>query len=91
MGSGTYGNVIKAVEKNTKATRAIKVIQKNKVRNQDRFKLEIDIMRQLVKKTKKQKNIIIRCKKVILTIKKHIQKKGKILKREKALNNEQII
>ncbi len=50
MGSGTYGNVIKAVEKNSKALRAIKVIQKNKVRNQDRFKLEIDIMRQLVLK-----------------------------------------
>lgn len=49
MGSGTYGNVIKAVHSNTKEVRAIKVIQKNKVRNKERFQLEIDIMRQLVR------------------------------------------
>jgi calcium-dependent protein kinase len=47
LGSGTYGNVIKAVHANTKELRAIKVIQKSKVRNKDRFQLEIDIMRQL--------------------------------------------
>lgn len=47
LGSGTYGNVIKGVQTSTKELRAIKVIQKNKVRNKERFQLEIDIMRQL--------------------------------------------
>jgi calcium-dependent protein kinase len=47
LGSGTYGNVIKAVQNGTNELRAIKVIQKNKVRNKERFQLEIDIMRQL--------------------------------------------
>ena len=47
LGSGTYGNVIKATQNGTNELRAIKVIQKNKVRNKERFQLEIDIMRQL--------------------------------------------
>jgi calcium-dependent protein kinase len=44
IGSGTYGNVFKATKKDTNQTRAVKVIPKNKVKNQERFKSEIDIM-----------------------------------------------
>jgi calcium-dependent protein kinase len=47
VGSGTYGNVFKATTKDTTQARAIKVIPKVKVRNQDRFKTEIEIMRNL--------------------------------------------
>jgi len=47
LGQGTYGNVIKATTKDTTQPRAIKIIPKIKVRNQDRFKTEIEIMRNL--------------------------------------------
>jgi serine/threonine protein kinase len=33
LGTGTYGSVIKAIDKRTKLPRAIKVIPKNRVRN----------------------------------------------------------
>ena len=39
---------MKAVLKNTKEVRAIKIIPKNKVTNQSRFKSEIEILRKLV-------------------------------------------
>ncbi|CAK88776.1 unnamed protein product (macronuclear) [Paramecium tetraurelia] len=47
IGSGTYGSVVKATLKGTKNQRAVKVIPKSKVKNPDRFKKEIDILRQL--------------------------------------------
>lgn len=47
IGSGTYGSVVKATLKGTKNSRAVKVIPKSKVKNPDRFKKEIDILRQL--------------------------------------------
>jgi calcium-dependent protein kinase len=47
LGSGTYGDVVKAIHKSSGAVRAIKVISKSKVKNPSRFKTEIDIMRQL--------------------------------------------
>ncbi|CAK88109.1 unnamed protein product (macronuclear) [Paramecium tetraurelia] len=45
IGSGTYGSVVKAVLKGTKQQRAVKVIPKSKVKNPERFKREIDILR----------------------------------------------
>lgn len=48
LGSGTYGQVVKAKLKGSKITRAIKIIPKSKVKNPDRFKREIEIMRTLV-------------------------------------------
>jgi calcium-dependent protein kinase len=47
LGSGTYGSVYKAVLKGTTEVRAIKHIPKVKVKNQERFKTEIEIMRNL--------------------------------------------
>ena len=49
IGSGTYGNVIKATTKGGSIPRAIKIIPKSKVKNKQRFKNEIDIMIKLVK------------------------------------------
>lgn len=48
IGSGTYGTVIKATLKGTSQKRAIKIIPKKKVKNPERFKNEIEIMRKLV-------------------------------------------
>lgn len=48
LGSGTYGSVIKATMKGSKVARAVKIIPKSKVKNPERFKREIDILRQLV-------------------------------------------
>jgi len=47
LGEGTYGNVIKGYTKEGNNPRAIKVIPKSKVKNPERFKLEIEIMRHL--------------------------------------------
>lgn len=47
MGSGTYGQVVKGKKKGTKQVRAIKIIPKKAVKNHERFKREIDIMREL--------------------------------------------
>jgi len=47
LGSGTYGKVIKAKNKHTKAIRAIKIIPKVKVKNHERFATEIDILKNL--------------------------------------------
>ncbi|KAL4472084.1 hypothetical protein ABPG72_001082 [Tetrahymena utriculariae] len=47
LGSGTYGMVFKAKKKGTKITRAIKQIPKKKVKNQERFQREIEIMSSL--------------------------------------------
>jgi calcium-dependent protein kinase len=48
LGAGTYGRVIKAVHKITKAIRAIKIIPKAKVKNHERFATEINILKNLV-------------------------------------------
>lgn len=48
LGKGSYGVVYRATVKGTRAERAIKVIQKDKVNNVDRFKCEVDIMKSLV-------------------------------------------
>ena len=50
MGAGTYGTVVLGTHKELNYTRAIKLITKNKIKNQARFKTEIDIMRKMVKK-----------------------------------------
>ncbi|KAL4463768.1 hypothetical protein ABPG72_022822 [Tetrahymena utriculariae] len=47
LGSGTYGNVYKAKKKDSKIIRAVKQIPKSKVKNAERFKREIEIMRTL--------------------------------------------
>lgn len=72
LGSGSYGSVIKGTIKGSTSKRAIKVISKGKVKNPERFKLEIDIMKQLVPKfksgsSKYHKTIrnIRRCKKCL--------------------------
>ena len=49
LGTGTYGSVIKAIDKRTKQKRAIKVIPKSRVTKEERFKTEIEILRNLVK------------------------------------------
>ena len=47
LGQGTYGRVILAQNKITKAKRAIKIIPKSKVKNTERFKSEINILKGL--------------------------------------------
>lgn len=47
LGQGTYGSVCRAVNKATKAIRAVKTIAKSKVKNIDRFRQEISIMKSL--------------------------------------------
>lgn len=48
LGQGTYGKVVKAIHKVTKAVRAIKIIPKAKVKNHERFATEINILKTLV-------------------------------------------
>ena len=48
LGKGTYGTVYLAKVKGSNTTRAVKVIQKDKVNNVERFKCEVDIMKSLV-------------------------------------------
>jgi D-Tyr-tRNAtyr deacylase len=48
LGKGTYGIVFLATVKGSATTRAIKVIQKEKVTNLERFKNEVEIMKVLV-------------------------------------------
>ena len=45
LGSGTYGTVKKVTHKITKQERAVKIIPKNKIKNMERFKMEVDILR----------------------------------------------
>ncbi|CEM35351.1 unnamed protein product [Vitrella brassicaformis CCMP3155] len=47
LGQGTYGSVSKAVNKSTGALRAVKQISKSQVKNIERFRQEIAIMKQL--------------------------------------------
>ena len=47
LGSGTYGEVIKAKKKGSKIVRAIKKIPRTKVKHPERFRREIDIMKTL--------------------------------------------
>ncbi len=48
LGKGTYGTVYLAIVKGSHTKRAVKVIQKDKVNNVERFKCEVDIMKSLV-------------------------------------------
>ena len=48
LGKGTYGTVHLAKVKASNTTRAVKIIQKDKVNNVERFKCEVDIMKCLV-------------------------------------------
>ena len=45
LGSGTYGVVKKVTHKITKQERAVKIIPRNKIKNMERFKMEVDILR----------------------------------------------
>lgn len=47
LGKGTYGTVYLAKVKGSNTNRAVKVIQKDKVNNAERFKCEVDIMKTL--------------------------------------------
>ena len=47
LGKGSYGKVQLGYLKNTNIQRAIKIIDKSKVRNVERFKLEVEIMMKL--------------------------------------------
>ncbi|EER09574.1 Calcium-dependent protein kinase, putative [Perkinsus marinus ATCC 50983] len=47
IGQGSYGSVTKAVNKSTHAVRAVKTISKSHVKNIERFKQEIAIMKML--------------------------------------------
>lgn len=47
IGQGSYGSVTRGTNKATGAVRAIKTISKSQVKNIDRFRLEISIMKQL--------------------------------------------
>lgn len=49
LGKGTYGTVVLAKVKGSVTQRAVKIIQKDKVNNVERFKCEVDIMKSLVK------------------------------------------
>ena len=45
LGAGTYGTVKKVTHKITKLERAVKIIPRNKIKNMERFKMEVDILR----------------------------------------------
>lgn len=47
LGKGTYGEVSKAVHKDTGQVRAIKKIPRSKIKNWDRFLTEVKILQQL--------------------------------------------
>jgi len=47
LGTGSYGSVCKAVNKSTNQVRAVKTIQKGTMRNIERFKQEIAIMKMM--------------------------------------------
>jgi calcium-dependent protein kinase len=47
LGEGTYGSVCRSTHKSTKVVRAIKTIPKGKMRNVERFKKEIAIMKMM--------------------------------------------
>ena len=48
LGEGSYGQVFKALNKKTNQMRAIKIIAKSRVKNEERLKNEIEIMSTLV-------------------------------------------
>ncbi|CAD7953700.1 unnamed protein product [Amoebophrya sp. A25] len=47
MGTGTYGSVVKAIEKKTKTVRACKAMARKNIKNENRFREEIALMRKL--------------------------------------------
>ena len=48
IGEGSYGKVVKAVRKNKMQMRAIKIISKSRVNDPEKFKTEMDILKDLV-------------------------------------------
>ncbi len=48
IGKGNYGVVKKLIHKTTKQERAVKIIPKSKIKNIDRFKTEVEILRSVV-------------------------------------------
>lgn len=47
MGTGTYGSVVKAVNKSTKVIRACKAMARKNIKNEARFREEIALMKQM--------------------------------------------
>jgi len=47
IGSGTYGTVFRAVHKTTGIARAAKIVPKNRIKDKDRFTIEVDILKRL--------------------------------------------
>eukprot|EP00922_Rhytidocystis_sp_ex-Travisia-forbesii_P049190 GHVS01073259.1.p1 GENE.GHVS01073259.1~~GHVS01073259.1.p1 ORF type:complete len:657 (-),score=105.06 GHVS01073259.1:698-2668(-) len=47
LGQGTYGSVCRAINRSTKSVKAVKTIAKSKVKNVERFRQEIAIMKSL--------------------------------------------
>jgi len=47
LGKGSYGSVIQARLRGTDIVRAVKIIEKKRVTNKDRFRLEVEIMMKL--------------------------------------------
>jgi calcium-dependent protein kinase len=47
LGEGSYGFVSKATHKSTQVVRAVKTMPKDAMKNQDRFRTEIDILKEL--------------------------------------------
>ena len=45
MGKGTYGAVKKAIHKTSQVERAVKIIPRSKIKNWERFEMEVDILR----------------------------------------------
>ena len=48
LGSGNFGVVKKVYHNISKQERAVKIIPKNKIKDLERFKCEVDILRTLV-------------------------------------------
>lgn len=48
IGEGSYGKVVKALRKNKMQLRAIKIISKSRVNDPEKFKTEMDILKDLV-------------------------------------------
>lgn len=47
IGTGTYGSVVKAVNKSTRAIRACKSMARKNIKNESRFREEIELMKKL--------------------------------------------
>ena len=47
LGKGSYGKVVLGIMRQVKVKRAVKIIDKSKVSNVDRFRFEVEIMKKL--------------------------------------------